>query len=152
MLENNEETFENKDVKVTEEVNSVLEEQELTENSEEVKAEKDDELEENDEALKEIENSVAENAENRESKQEETPAVDYSEFTLEELVEELKNTIANNPVQKIKTQVDAIKNAFNKKFGALLAEKKAAFLAEGGNSIDFQFSSPIKAEYNTIIV
>ena len=151
MLENNEETFENKDVKVTEEVNSVLEEQELTENSEEVKAEKDDELEENDEALKEIENSVAENAENRESKQEETPAVDYSEFTLEKLTEELKNTIANNSVQKIKTQVDAIKNAFNKKFGALLAEKKEAFLAEGGNSIDFQFSSPIKVIYNNLL-
>ena len=151
MLENNEETFENKDVKVTEEVNSVSEEQELTENSEEVKAEKDDELEENDEALKEIENSVAENAENRESKQEETPAVDYSEFTLEKLTEELKNTIANNSVQKIKTQVDAIKNAFNKKFGALLAEKKEAFLAEGGNSIDFQFSSPIKVIYNNLL-
>ena len=37
------------------------------------------------------------------------------------------------------------------KFGKLLAEKKEAFLAEGGNSIDFQFSSPVKSRYNKLL-
>lgn len=102
-------------------------------------------------AVNEIENSVAENAEKEESKEEETKTVDYSKSTLEELVASLKNIIANNPVHKIKSQVEAVKSVFNQKFGALLAEKKEAFLADGGNVIDFQFSSPIKSDYNTLL-
>jgi hypothetical protein len=102
-------------------------------------------------AVTEVENSVAESAENNDSKVEEKPAVDYSTMTLEVLVLALKNIIKNNPVHQIKSQVEAVKSAFNQKFGALLAEKKAAFLADGGNSIDFQFSSPIKSEYNTTL-
>ena len=67
---------------------------------------------------------------------------DYSEFSIEELVVSLKKLIENTPVQQIKSPIDEIKNAFNEKFGALLAEKKQAFLDEGGESIDFQFSHP----------
>ena len=103
------------------------------------------------EAVDEIEKSVAENAEKSASKEEEVSVVDYAAFTLEELVSTLEKTLSDNPVQKIKSQVDGIKNAFNLKFGALLAEKKAAFLEEGGNSIDFQFSSPLKSEYNKLL-
>jgi hypothetical protein len=102
-------------------------------------------------AVSEIEKSVAEDAENDESKEYESPAVDYDTFSLEELVSSLKKTLDENPVQKIKSQVEAFKSAFNQKFGAMLAEKKAAFLAEGGNSIDFQFSSPIKSDYNHLL-
>ena len=76
---------------------------------------------------------------------------DYESMDLPVLVKELKKVIENNPAQKIKSQVDAIKNAFNPKFGALLEEKKTAFLDAGGESIDFQFSSPIKAEYNQLL-
>ena len=47
--------------------------------------------------------------------------------------------------------MEAIKNAFNSKFGALLAEKKSAFLAEGGDTIDFQYSSPVKSKYNKLL-
>ena len=75
--------------------------------------------------------SVAENAEKSASKEEEVSVVDYAACTLEELVSTLEKTLSDNPVQKIKSQVDGIKNAFNLKFGALLAEKKAAFLEEG---------------------
>jgi hypothetical protein len=102
-------------------------------------------------AVSEIEKSVAEDAENDESKEYESPALDYDTFSLEELVSSLKKTLDENPVQKIKSQVEAFKSAFNQKFGAMLAEKKAAFLAEGGNSIDFQFSSPIKSDYNHLL-
>ncbi|MEE9408016.1 MAG: DUF349 domain-containing protein [Polaribacter sp.] len=102
-------------------------------------------------AVDEIEKSVAEDAENDSEKEDEVSEVDYTELSLEELVTELNKTISNNPVNKIKRQVDGIKNAFNQQFGALLAEKKAAFLEEGGNSIDFQFSSPIKSEYNKLL-
>ena len=64
---------------------------------------------------------------------------------------QVKKTLSNNPVQKVKNQVEAIKTAFNQSFGALLADKKAAFLEAGGDSIDFQFSSPIKTEYNLLL-
>lgn len=76
---------------------------------------------------------------------------DYSEFSIEELVVSLKNLIENTPVQKIKSPIDQIKNAFNEKFGTLLAEKKQAFLDEGGESIDFQFTHPSKSEFNKLL-
>ena len=76
---------------------------------------------------------------------------DYSELSIEELVISLKNLIENSPVQQIKSPIDQIKNAFNEKFGALLAEKKQAFLDEGGESIDFQFSHPSKSEFNKLL-
>ncbi len=145
MLDENKENVEKNDLEAKEVENTDVNKPEKTEeNPKEV-------TDENSEAVKEIEESVAESAEKEDSKEDETPAVDYSKLSLEELVSSLKKSIANNPVQKIKSQVDAVKNAFNKKFGALLAEKKAAFLADGGNSIDFQFSIPIKSEYNSLL-
>ena len=125
--------------------------QEATELKEENKAEI---IDENKEAVDEIEKSVAENSENNDAKenaQEEVEAVNYSKFSLEELVASLKKIISDNPVQKIKVQVEEVKSAFNKKFGAFVAEKKKAFLAEGGNIIDFQFSLPVKEEYNSLL-
>ena len=78
-------------------------------------------------------------------------ATDYTILSLEELVKELQNILSNNPVNKIKDQIEVIKSAFNIKFGALLAEKKKVFLEEGGNVIDFQFTSAIKGDYNTLL-
>ncbi|SHN01900.1 DUF349 domain-containing protein [Polaribacter sp. KT 15] len=101
-------------------------------------------------AVEEVENSVAEKAEDSEEsvvKEEK----DYTILSLEELVKELQDTLSNNPVNKIKNEVESIKTAFNAKFGALLADKKKTFLDEGGNSIDFQFSSPVKGEYNSLL-
>ncbi|TYP97554.1 uncharacterized protein DUF349 [Tenacibaculum adriaticum] len=128
MLENNDKSVENKskstvDSKITEETSKVVDA---------------------------IENEVAEEAEKKDEKHE-IPMLDFNSMELEKLVEELSKLIKNNPVQQIKANSDAIKNAFNSKFGKLLAEKKEAFLAEGGNSIDFQFSSPIKTEYNKLL-
>jgi len=134
MLDNNEENVE-----------------EVSSKTEEIAEEAIVAVDETTEAVDEIEKSVAKKAEKSEDKEEETPVVDYSISSLEELVSTLEKTIADNAVQKIKSQVDAVKNAFNQKFGALLAEKKAVFLEEGGNSIDFQFSSPLKAEYNKLL-
>ena len=89
--------------------------------------------------------------EQHEVKIEEIVAVDYTTLSLEELVKELQNTLSSKPVNKIKDQVEAVKSAFNLKFGALLAEKKKVFIEEGGNVIDFQFTTPVKGEYNTLL-
>ncbi len=85
-----------------------------------------------------------------EVEKEEKVVVNYDEMTLEKLVEALQEVL-KNPVHEIKKEVEGIKSAFNQKFGSLLAEKKAAFLAEGGNTIDFHFSSPIKTSYNKLL-
>ncbi len=108
------------------------------------------EADETDEAVEAVEKEVAEEAEKPEEKPE-TPEVDYGALDLDNLVVELEKLLKNNPVQRIKKQVEGIKSAFNQKFGALLAEKKEAFLADGGNSIDFQFSSPVKQSYNKLL-
>jgi len=102
-------------------------------------------------AVEEIEKSIAVDAENENHKEEESAVVDYSILSLEDLVKELSKTISNNPIHKIKNQVEGIKSAFNQQFGASLADKKAVFIEAGGNSIDFQFSSPIKSEYNSLL-
>lgn len=113
--------------------------------------EKSEKVDKTTDIVKEIEDSVAESSEKGESTEQESKVVDYSKFSLEELVASLKKLINSNPIHQIKNQVEVVKSTFNQKFGALLAEKKAAFLADGGNSIDFYFSSPIKSEYNSIL-
>ena len=127
MLENNEEIIQEPTVQK----NSVIKEQ-------------------TNDAVNEVENEVANEAEKAEEKHT-IPMLDYAAMELELLVEELKKLLNNYQVQQLKTNVDALKNAFNTKFGVLLSEKKEAFLAEGGNSIDFQFSSPVKSEYNKLL-
>lgn len=89
--------------------------------------------------------------EQKEEKEEKTAVIEYATLSLEELVVALQNTLSSNPVNKIKDQIEAIKGAFNIRFGTLLAEKKKIFLEEGGNVIDFQFTSAVKGAYNTLL-
>ncbi|WP_334059056.1 DUF349 domain-containing protein [Polaribacter sp. P097] len=95
--------------------------------------------------------SANEEATPNQADEKEIPVENYSDKSLEELLVSFKTVLNNNPVQSVKTAVENIKSEFNKKFGALLAEKKAKFLEEGGNSIDFKFSSPLKSEYNELL-
>ena len=104
-------------------------------------------------AVEEVEEVVDEAAEDDDNEEalKEVKTVNYDELTLDQLTDELEKLLATEKVHQIKTTAEAIKSDFNIKFGALIAEKKAAFLAEGGNSIDFQFSSPVKARYNQLL-
>jgi hypothetical protein len=108
-----------------------------------------EEKKETDKAVEAVENKVAEEAEKNEENS--IPAKDYDKMELEQLADELEKLIKNHPVQQIKDHAESIKSAFNVKFGKLLAEKKQAFLDAGGNSIDFQFSSPVKTRYNQLL-
>ena len=92
----------------------------------------------------------------KEDLEKEKPAPDeviiaYDKLSLEELADSLEKLLETQKVQHIKSTAEAIKSAFNIKFGSLLAEKKEAFLAEGGNTIDFQYSSPVKSRYNKLL-
>ncbi|MGB0880131.1 MAG: DUF349 domain-containing protein [Polaribacter sp.] len=145
MLENTEENIEKTSETAEKKVAEIPKNTEETEKVEEVS------VDETTKAVEEIEKSVAEEAEKDKPKEDDIIAIDYSNLSLEDLVKELQKLLKNNPVNKIKNQVDSIKTNFNQRFGSLLTEKKEAFLAAGGNSIDFQFSSPIKSEYNTLL-
>ncbi|MCD8405619.1 DUF349 domain-containing protein [Tenacibaculum dicentrarchi] len=105
---------------------------------------------ETEKAVNEVEIEVANEAEKVDEKHE-IPMLDYATMELSTLVDELNKLLRGYEIQQLKSNVDALKNAFNTKFSNLVAEKKEAFLAEGGNIIDFQFSSPVKADYNKLL-
>jgi len=77
------------------------------------------------------------------------PQKDYTKLSEEELIAELNSLLKEKPVQEIKTQVEEIKTEFNSKFNKELEENKEKFLAEGGNIIDFYYTTPIKKEFDT---
>lgn len=99
-------------------------------------------------AVEEIEDKIAESSESVVHAPIEM--VNYSNFTLEELVVALGELVHNKgQIQSINSNVNTIKNLFNVKFGELLKKEKEAFLAGGGNIIDFQYSNPLKSTYNS---
>ncbi len=102
------------------------------------------------EVVDEIEEKIAESAEKVEEEKEEE-SVNYEDMTLENLVDSFEKLLKGNPIQKINKQANAIKNSFDEQFSKLLAEKKAAFIEEGGESIDFNYSNPLKNKFNGLI-
>ncbi|WP_459212900.1 DUF349 domain-containing protein [Aquimarina rhabdastrellae] len=75
---------------------------------------------------------------------------DYHAMSKDALVSEFKNLLNSHKVQAIKEHVEEIKYEFNAKFNEELEQKKEEFLAEGGNIIDFYYSTPIKKEFNSV--
>ncbi len=108
------------------------------------------ENQDNDEVLNEIEDSNAEDAEDEGNKERHNIAhKDYDTMSLEALAIELEHLLKHEKVQAIKSHVDAINNEFKTKFQALIDEKKEDFLNDGGNEIDFYYSSPVQKRYKT---
>ncbi|GGX09567.1 DUF349 domain-containing protein [Aquimarina muelleri] len=75
---------------------------------------------------------------------------DYHAMNKEELIKELKELIKNEKIQAIREHVEEIKNEFNEKFNEEVEQKKDEFLNEGGDIIDFYYSTPIKKEFNSV--
>ncbi|MEM5566055.1 DUF349 domain-containing protein [Psychroserpens sp. AS72] len=141
---------------ITEEVNETAEpitenikdEVELTEDSKEPEVAS---TKKTDAHVEEIDESNAEDAEDEENAERHTlESKDYHSMSMEQLSIELEQLIENHKVQNIKSQVEEIKSEFNSKFDALLDEKKEEFLSEGGNEIDFYYSSPVKKQFNNV--
>ena len=74
----------------------------------------------------------------------------FDNLSLEELVNTFDTLLNNENTQNVRNSINKIKNNFNAKFALLIAEKKEAFLAEGGNVIDFNFTSPLKKKFNDL--
>ncbi|GAL89310.1 DUF349 domain-containing protein [Jejuia pallidilutea] len=103
-----------------------------------------------DDGINEIEESNAEDAEDEGNKERHTIAFkEYDKMSLEALAIELEKLLKSEKVQAIRSHVDAIKSEFNSKFHALVDEKKADFINDGGNEIDFYYSSPVQKRFKT---
>jgi len=102
-------------------------------------------------AHSEFEESVAEESEDESAKERHgIEKKDYHVMSKEELVAEMEKLVANEKIQAIKEHIDEIKTEFNAKFDEDFEEKKEEFLAEGGNIIDFHYSTPVKKLFNSI--
>ncbi|MGY5847606.1 DUF349 domain-containing protein [Salegentibacter sp. HM20] len=75
---------------------------------------------------------------------------DYHSMSKEELVEEFERLLKNEKVQAIKEHVTEIRAEFNAKFSEEMEEKKEEFLADGGNIIDFHYSTPLNKRFNSL--
>lgn len=104
--------------------------------------------EENDAVLNEIDESNAEDAEDDGHKERHTIELkDYDSMSLDALTIELEKLVKSEKVQAIKNHVEQINTEFKTKFQALLDEKKEEFLSDGGNEIDFYYSSPVQKRF-----
>jgi len=130
------------------------------ENDEEKSNKQDSAEEDNDDALdeedddehhKEIDDANAEDSEDEDnSSRHDIELKDYDSMPMDELVLELETLLKKEKVQAIREHVTQIKIAFDKKFNEVIEEKKDQFIEEGGNVIDFHYSSPVKTKFNRI--
>ncbi|SEL39161.1 protein of unknown function [Aquimarina amphilecti] len=143
--ENTEEEKVSTDIVSTEE--SSTEENTVPEetNNTEVVSESDNEI------LNEMDEAVAKDSED-ESKLErhDIEKKDYHAMSKEELISELRHLVKSEKIQAIKEHVEEIKTEFNAKFNEEVEQKKDEFLADGGNIIDFYYSTPLKKEFNSV--
>ncbi|GGK16956.1 hypothetical protein GCM10007962_09020 [Yeosuana aromativorans] len=124
-----------------------------TETTKTIESKKDqsDKQDDNDEVMNEIDDSNAEDAEDEGHKDRHTIAFkDYDTMSLDALTIELEKLVKNEKVQAIKNHVNQINSEFKTKFNALLEEKKEEFLSDGGNEIDFYYSSPVQKRFKTV--
>lgn len=76
---------------------------------------------------------------------------DLEPLSLEELYALTQNLVQEHPVQSIKEHVDQIKHHFFTKAKAERLVGLEAFVAEGGNEIDFEFEQPIRDQFKQLI-
>lgn len=147
-VKSEEEALENsEDIGETENENMVaeamIEEKKSVENpaNEKVEASEDDDEEE----------EVASSEDDEEEEDHEEKAQkDYSKLSDKELVAELEKLLKTKKIQELKHDVEEIRSEFNNKFNEELEHQKEAFLAEGGNIIDFHYTTPLKKEFNSL--
>lgn len=102
-------------------------------------------------AQREFDDAVAEDSEDESATERHgIQKKDYHAMTKEDLVEELDSLIRKEKVQTIKEHVDEIRAEFNAKFDEELEQKKEEFIADGGNIIDFHYSTPLKKKFNSL--
>ncbi len=98
-----------------------------------------------------MESAVAEDSEDESANERhDIEKKDYHSMTMEALADELENLLKKEKVQAIKEHVAEIRSEFNAKFDEEMEEKKEDFLADGGNIIDFHYSTPLKKRFSSL--
>lgn len=101
-------------------------------------------------AQEEIDDNVAEDSEDEErSKRHEVEMKDYHAMEMPELVKELERLIKNEKIQVIRDHVVGIKTEFDAKYEEEVEQKREDFIEDGGNIIDFYYSTPLKQAFNS---
>ncbi|MFD1095468.1 DUF349 domain-containing protein [Salegentibacter chungangensis] len=98
-----------------------------------------------------VDEAVAEDSEDESaSERHNIPKKDYHSMSKEALADELESLLKKEKVQAIREHVAEIRTEFNAKFDEEVEEKKEEFLADGGNIIDFHYSTPLKKHFNSL--
>ncbi len=98
-----------------------------------------------------MESAVAEDSEDESAgERHDIEKKDYHSMSKEALADELERLLKNEKIQAIKEHVAEIRAEFNAKFDEELEEKKEDFLADGGNIIDFHYSTPLKKRFSSL--
>jgi hypothetical protein len=106
---------------------------------------------EDEEHHKEIEEANAEDSEDEDTaSRHDIEFKDYDAMSMDALVIEIEKLLKNEKVQAIREHVNQIRIAFDKKFNEVTEEKRDEFISNGGNIIDFHYSSPVKTKFNRI--
>ena len=148
-IEDNKEVEEKEKTSKIEEVEKVEESTEKQEKVLDTEGDSSDKLENNAEVEQEINKEDAPTTVEKVKKQ--IPTITYNNLTLDELVDTIQKLLSQFSVQDIKSQIESLKSEFLKKFKIFLAEKKEAFINEGGNEIDFHYTLPLKNKFNDLI-
>jgi len=91
---------------------------------------------------------IEENIDHQNIHAEDVPEKEYSQFSMESIIEEMSYLLNNYAVFKISKSVSDLKNHFQQKIEEEKAEKKAIFLAEGGDELSFHFDNPLRFKFN----
>ena len=121
-------------------------------NSEEISSEEEEEEEEDDdeESLDKGNQKKTDKSDAKIGSEKIDSEESFESLSLEDLVNKFESLLENENSQNVRNNINKIKNSFNAAFAILIAEKKDAFLADGGNVIDFNFTSPLKKKFNDL--
>lgn len=75
---------------------------------------------------------------------------DYETFSFDVLINEAKNLLGKHSVQEIREHFNQIRDAFKQKLEVDEAEKKEAFVNEGGDEVDFKYETTYRAKFNAV--
>ncbi|ARV11092.1 chromosome segregation protein [Gilvibacter sp. SZ-19] len=103
------------------------------------------------ESAEESEETVSSDDTDQDDTDAEEELPDYDELDPQGMVSAFEELLKSGKVASIKPKVEALKKAFNSQFQEAFEQQKEAFLAEGGNIVDFHYSTPEKKAFSTLI-
>ena len=79
------------------------------------------------------------------------PAIQFAKLSLDDLAAMLEDFLRESDIRDIRRQIEDLRSNFNKKFKALLKEKRAEHLSQGGEESGFFHDSPAKAKFDSLM-